>query len=71
MLFSFPEYYGANLDALYDCLTEISEETRLTIVNCEILDCVSNELMNVFWDAEAQNDMLHVEMERRILKNED
>lgn len=26
---SFPEWYGNNLDALYDCLTEISGKVRL------------------------------------------
>ena len=28
-----PADYGKNLDALYDCLTEIAEETRLVIRN--------------------------------------
>ena len=26
---SFPEWYGNNLDALYDCLTELSGKVRL------------------------------------------
>ena len=26
---SFPEWYGSNLDALYDCLTELSGKVRL------------------------------------------
>ena len=26
---NFPEWYGNNLDALYDCLTEISGKVRL------------------------------------------
>lgn len=26
---SFPQWYGSNLDALYDCLTEISGKVRL------------------------------------------
>ena len=30
---SFPEWYGNNLDALYDCLTDISEEVTITLVN--------------------------------------
>lgn len=28
---SFPDYYGNNLDALYDCLEEIGEDTRLIL----------------------------------------
>ena len=27
----FPEYYGYNLDALYDCLTDLHEETEVEI----------------------------------------
>jgi len=27
--FSFPDHYGKNLDALYDCLTDPMEETKL------------------------------------------
>lgn len=30
---SFPDHYGNNLDALHDCLTDISEETRLRLLN--------------------------------------
>ena len=28
-ILDFPPYYGMNLDALYDCLTDLSEETRV------------------------------------------
>ncbi len=28
---SFPEWYGRNLDALHDCLTDISEDTEIYI----------------------------------------
>lgn len=27
----FPDYYGSNLDALYDCLTDICHEVRFDI----------------------------------------
>ncbi|HCA20947.1 MAG TPA: barstar [Lachnospiraceae bacterium] len=32
VFFKFPDYYGGNLDALHDCLTDISEETSVTII---------------------------------------
>ena len=31
--FGFPDYYGNNLDALHDCLTDISEETHIRLLN--------------------------------------
>jgi len=30
---NFPDWYGGNLDALYDCLTDLSEDVRLVIVH--------------------------------------
>lgn len=35
-LFELPEYYGKNLDALYDCLSEYSE--KLEVVICGTVD---------------------------------
>ncbi len=37
MELQFPVWYGANLDALYDCLTDIHIETKLTIVHSDKL----------------------------------
>ena len=34
---SFPQWYGKNLDALHDCLTEVSEEVVIRICGYEIL----------------------------------
>ena len=31
--FAFPEWYGKNLDALHDCLTDISAETVLRLLD--------------------------------------
>jgi len=31
--FSFPEYYGKNLDALYDLLTSVGEAMTIVLVN--------------------------------------
>ena len=30
---AFPAWYGRNLDALYDCLTDLHEDTELVLVN--------------------------------------
>jgi len=38
---NFPEYYGNNLDALYDCLCEINTPLNIIIKNGDILE---NEL---------------------------
>lgn len=37
-IMEFPDYYGKNLDALYDCLTDIGEETELVIENAPYLN---------------------------------
>ncbi len=34
---SLPEYYGANLDALWDCLSTEASQIKITILNSEIL----------------------------------
>ena len=31
----FPAYYGCNLDALHDVLTDLSEDTCVTVVSAE------------------------------------
>lgn len=55
----FPEWYGKNLDALYDCLTDISEETELVIKNATYfnynLGIYAGKLVSVFVEAEAAN----------------
>lgn len=33
----FPAYYGANLDALWDCLLEITEDTTIELTNIDTL----------------------------------
>ena len=44
---SLPEYFGRNLDALYDCLTELSSEGTVIFVNTAILDCFRDAAMEV------------------------
>ena len=35
---AFPEWYGKNLDALHDCLTDINEETVIEILSFTLLE---------------------------------
>ncbi len=34
---NFPEYFGRNLDALYDCLTDLGSAPEIVFVNTAIL----------------------------------
>ncbi|MDO5825542.1 MAG: ribonuclease inhibitor [Methanosphaera sp. rholeuAM130] len=54
-VFDFPDYYGKNLDALYDCLTDISVETEIHLINSEY---VSLDLIDTFFDASLESDYL-------------
>ncbi|MBQ1781286.1 MAG: barstar family protein [Methanobrevibacter sp.] len=50
---NLPDYYGKNLDALYDCLTEI--ECEIELVNA---DEVESDIIETFTDASRENDFL-------------
>ena len=56
-----PEYYGENLDALYDCLTEMTERSLIRI---EAVQPVETEffkkLVRVMKDAAQDNPKLEV-----------
>lgn len=57
---AFPEYYGKNLDALFDCLTDL-DETTIRFVNIEAAgETYFSKLLPVFQDAEAENSRLHL-----------
>ena len=53
-----PEYFGKNLDALYDCLTEKSADHTVVFVNTAILEEYLGEygqkILGVFRDASAE-----------------
>ena len=52
----FPAWYGGNLDALYDCLTDLSESARLTVLNAQLLPA----LERVVKDAAGENPLLEI-----------
>lgn len=64
---SLPEHYGKNLDALYDCLSELSEDTELGvpagIADAEKLGVYGVRLLKVLHDAAAANPCLHIREE--------
>jgi len=64
--FSFPEWYGHNLDALYDCLSEVAEETELILSNWHALEYrlgdFSGKLVYVFHCATEDNPDLKVSL---------
>ena len=50
---NLPDYYGKNLDALYDCLTEIDCEIEL--INAGEVD---GDILDTFIDAANENQFL-------------
>lgn len=56
-MFEFPEYYGHDLEALYDALTDITEQTRVSIINREDMELseYGSSLIWVFQDAADEN----------------
>lgn len=60
----FPKWYGGNLDALYDSLTDLDGETELAIVNAWTLETAlgsyAHALRRVLSDAAAENPHLHI-----------
>lgn len=61
-----PDYYGANLDALYDVLTDISEETYIEMtlegMDDEQLERYMERVWRVLCDAADEN--LYLEIRR-------
>ena len=55
----FPDYYGGNLDALYDCLTDISSDTAVDI-RYDAENDMQRAVLEVFSDAVAANTHLAI-----------
>lgn len=55
----FPDYYGENLDALFDCLTDISTDTAVDIRYDEENE-FQKTVLKVFSDAVSQNTHLAI-----------
>ena len=61
---ALPEYYGAKLDALYDCLTEIAEPTELVVpkkvADEAYLGWYGQQFLQLLEDAGAANEALKI-----------
>ena len=63
---SFPEWYGGNLDALHDCLTDFHEEVEITVVYPDALQEILGSgyilLCRVLSDAADANPYLKLHL---------
>ena len=56
-MLEFPEYYGNNLDALYDCLTDL-EDVEITINLPDEDGAIFQKVLRVFKAADRKNDSM-------------
>lgn len=59
-----PEWYGKNLDALYDCLTDLSDPTEILLLHAEAMERALGDYAlrfeRVLCDAAEENRRLTV-----------
>ena len=58
-MLDFPEYYGKNLDALHDCLTDL-EDVEITITSPEEDGAIFQRVLRVFKAADRENETLYL-----------
>ena len=58
-MLEFPEYYGKNLDALYDCLTDLSD-VEITITSPAEDGAIFQIVLRVFKAADRENENLKI-----------
>ena len=62
---SLPEWYGRNLDALHDCLTDLGEVTQIRLRNWDsaetALGSYGKAARRVMEQADLENPNIHIE----------
>ena len=59
----FPDWYGGNLDALFDCLTAVSEEVSISLdaaALAEALGAYAQRVGKVLTKAAEKNPKIHL-----------
>ncbi len=60
----FPEWYGRNLDALHDCLTDLHEDTQISVIRIDSADAELQQylsrVLRVLHDSAEENDHLYL-----------
>lgn len=61
-----PEWWGRNLDALHDCLTDLGRPVRLELSGCGAMEETGfgRLLLRVMEDAAAENPLLELVLEQ-------
>ena len=63
---SFPDWYGNNLDALFDCLTALHEDVSLTVLRTESLSqqlgSAYPRLLRLLSDAAEENPLFSFQL---------
>lgn len=57
---SFPSWYGGNLDALFDCLTDVTEEVTITLRELDDLTPYARRVVKVLQAAAKENPHIHL-----------
>ena len=57
---SFPSWYGGNLDALFDCLTDVTKEVAITLRNLDDLTPYARQVVKVLQAAAKENPHIHL-----------
>ncbi|MBR5533262.1 MAG: barstar family protein [Ruminiclostridium sp.] len=60
---NFPDWYGGNLDALFDCLTTVSEEVTISLDEAALTDALgpyAQRVKKVLTRAAEKNPNLHL-----------
>ncbi len=55
-----PEYYGRNLDALWDMLTQITGETTIILSHSDKADAATMPIIELFREAAEENKRIEL-----------